>query len=208
MQREREIVMTNKRNSDMYRLYKEYQKTMKISKKARNKRQKMNRKIKENYNNPFRRKDYNDNKYDITLWNSMIRDLEDSMKMIEMYLDFDDRHYLHKEYDNTKKRILNQKSYEGEVPLETLYGESVLDTTEVIYEKELQEQIDGLLEEVLTERQRQVVKMYFCDNMTQEEIARELGIQKQNVSNYIQNSLEKLKKYIESNNNYLFLTEK
>lgn len=200
--------MTNKRNSDMYRLYKEYQKTMKISKKARNKRQKMNRKIKENYNNPFRRKDYNDNKYDITLWNSMIRDLEDSMKMIEMYLDFDDRHYLHKEYDNTKKRILNQKSYEGEVPLETLYGESVLDTTEVIYEKELQEQIDGLLEEVLTERQRQVVKMYFCDNMTQEEIARELGIQKQNVSNYIQNSLEKLKKYIESNNNYLFLTEK
>lgn len=185
--------MATKRNEEMYKLYEEYKKTMEISKKARNKRQKLNREIREKYEEPYSRKDFNDNKKDITLWNSMIRDLEESMKMIEMYLDYNDRHYLHKEYDEVKKRIYNPTSIEGEVPFETLYKESIPDMTDLVCDIELQEEIQELLDTVLTERQKQVIYMYFWENMTQEEIAKELGIQKQNVSNYIQNSLEKLR---------------
>ena len=185
--------MATKRNEEMYKLYEEYKKTMEISKKARNKRQKLNREIREKYEKPYSRKDFNENKKDITLWNSMIRDLEESMKMIEMYLDYNDRHYLHKEYDEVKKRIYNPTSIEGEVPFETLYQESIPDMTDLVCDIELQEEIQELLDTVLTERQKQVIYMYFWENMTQEEIAKELGIQKQNVSNYIQNSLEKLR---------------
>ena len=185
--------MATKRNEEMYKLYEEYKKTMEISKKARNKRQKLNREIREKYEEPYSRKDFNENKKDITLWNSMIRDLEESMKMIEMYLDYNDRHYLHKEYDEVKKRIYNPTSIEGEVPFETLYQESIPDMTDLVCDIELQEEIQELLDTVLTERQKQVIYMYFWENMTQEEIAKELGIQKQNVSNYIQNSLEKLR---------------
>lgn len=186
-----------KRNEAMYRLYEEYKETMKISKKARNKRQKLNREIVEKYKEPFKRRDYNDNKNDITHWNKMIRELEEDMKDIEMYLDFDDRYYLHKEYNDVKSMIYNQNSYEGEVPLETLYGESSPDTTDVVHYKELQEEIQELLNEVLTERQRQVIYMYFWDNLTQEEIGKRLGIDKSNVNRAIQNSLELLKKYID-----------
>lgn len=53
-----------------------------------------------------------------------------------------------------------------------------------------------LLNDVLTERQRQVIEMYYWDGMTQEKIARGLGINQQNVQSYIQNSLEKLRKCI------------
>ncbi|HSH36457.1 hypothetical protein, partial [Schnuerera sp.] len=114
-----------KRNKSMYKLYDEYKKAMKISKKARNKRQRMNREIREKYEEPYKRRDHVDNVNDITHWNSMIRDLEEDMKMIEMYLEFKDRHYLHKEYNDTKSMIYNQNSYEGIVPLEEIFGESV-----------------------------------------------------------------------------------
>jgi RNA polymerase sigma factor (sigma-70 family) len=48
--------------------------------------------------------------------------------------------------------------------------------------------------EKLTSRQREVVIMYFWHNMTQQEIAEELGIAQQAVSLYIGYSLKKLKK--------------
>ena len=50
--------------------------------------------------------------------------------------------------------------------------------------------------EKLTSRQREVVIMYFWHNMTQQEIAEELGITQQAVSLYIDYSLKKLRKTI------------
>ena len=158
------------KNENMYRLYDEYKNSMKLSKKARNKRQKINKQIREKYAEPYKRKDHVCNVNDITHWNSMIRDLEEDMKMIEMYLDFDDRYYLHKEYNDMKSMIYNQNSYEGIIPLEEIFGESIPDTTEIVTNVETQEEICELLDEVLTERQRQVIEMYFWQEKTQEEI--------------------------------------
>lgn len=177
----------------MYKLYDEYEKTMKISKKARNKRQKMNREIREKYEEPYKRRDHVDNVNDITHWNSMIRDLEEDMKMIEMYLDFDDRYYLHKEYNDMKSMIYNQNSYEGMIPLEEIFGESIPDTTEIVTRVELQEEIVESLDRVLTERQRKVIHMYFWEEMTQEEIGQALVSTQQAIAKTIMSSLEILR---------------
>lgn len=177
----------------MYNLYEQYKETMAISKKTRNKRQKMNREIREKYDEPYKRRDHVGNVNDITHWNSMIRDLEEDMKMIEMYLDFEDRYYLHKEYNDTKSMIYNQNSYEGIVPLEEIFGESIPDTTEIVTRVELQEEIVELLDRVLTERQRKVIHMYFWEEMTQEEIGEVLGLKQNTISQIITNSLEILR---------------
>ena len=102
-----------KKNKEMYKLYDSYNKTLKQSNKALRKRQKINANMREKYSEPYKRHDYNNNKADITLWNSMTNELEENMKMIEMYLDFDDRYYLHKEYNDMKSMIYNQNSYDG-----------------------------------------------------------------------------------------------
>lgn len=182
-----------KRNKDMYNLYEQYKETMAISKKTRNKRQRLNREIRERYEEPYKRRDHVDNVNDITHWNSMIRDLEEDMKMIEMYLEFEDRYYLHKEYNDTKSMIYNQNSYEGMVPLEEIFGESISDTTEIVTRVELQEEIVELLDRVLTERQRKVIHMYFWEEMTQEEIGKKLGVDKSTINRIIASSLEILR---------------
>lgn len=176
-------------NEDMYILYEEYKETLKNSKKPLRKRQKLNADMREEYESPFDREDYNLNKNDITSWNSMINELEEDMKMMEMYLDFDDRALLHRDYNNMKSMIYNQNSYEGEIPLETLYGASVPDTTDIVCDVEIQEEIVELLDKVLTDRQRQVVEMYFFDCITQEKIGEVLGLERSSITKILQNSL-------------------
>ena len=135
----------------MYDLYEEYKNSLGISKQALRKRQKLNADMRERYGSPFKRLDYNSNKNDITHWNSMVNELEENMKMIEMYLDFDDRVLLHRDYNNMKALIYNQNSYEGEVLLDDMYCESVPDVADIVCDVELQEEIVELLDEVLTE---------------------------------------------------------
>ena len=59
------------------------------------------------------------------------------------------------------------------------------------------------MDRVLTERQKQIVQMYFWDNMTQEEIAKEIGgITRQGVSFVLQNSIKNLQNVIKDTNLY------
>mgnify|MGYP001013375676 CR=1 FL=1 len=46
------------------------------------------------------------------------------------------------------------------------------------------------------ERQCKVYKMYYWDGMTQKKIGKKLGLDRVTVTQYIQNSLEKLRKCI------------
>lgn len=180
-------------NEDMYKMYENYKNTLKNARKTVTKRQKLNTEIREKYPSPYRREDYQKNKNDISAWNSMINELEEDIKMIEMYLDYDDREYLHRECESIRRLIYNKKSYEGEIPMGNLYSASIPDATDIVCDVELQEEIVELLDEVLTERQKQVVEMYFFDGMTQEKIARELGIDRVAATQHIQKSLEKLR---------------
>ena len=186
------------KSKEMYKLYEEYKESLNLAKKGLKKRQKLNKNIRDKYKKPFSREDYNLNKNDITNWNSMIRDLEEDMKMIEMYLDFKDRVLLHRDYNNMKSMILNQNSYEGEVPFETLYDECIDGVEEKICDIEFQEEIIDLLDKVLTERQKQVVNLYYFENRTQEQIGKVLGVDKATVSRNLQNSIEVLRIYAKS----------
>lgn len=188
----------NRQNQDMYDLYESYKVTLHNARKALASRQKINADMRDKYGSPFHREDYNLNKSDITNWNSMINELEVNMKEMELYLDFDDRVLLHRDYDNMKSMILNKNSYEGQIPLDDLYGECVKDTTDIICDVELQEEIVELLDDVLTGRQIQVVQMYFWEGMTQEKIAKELGVTQQAVTKIITNSIEILRNYVKS----------
>ena len=186
--------MEHKEN--MYKLYEEYKETLKKAKKALRKRQKLNAEIREKYEEPLQRADHVQNTSDITHWNSMIEGLGESIKMIEMYLDFEDREFLQKEYDRVKKLIYNQHSYEGRIEIDGLYGIKVEDILKSICETEFEEEMEELLDEILTVRQKQMIKMYYFEGMTQEEVADVLDMDKSSVSRNIQNSLEILRKYI------------
>lgn len=177
----------------MYKLYDEYKESLKIAKKTLLKRQKMNTEIRERYEEPYQNEEHLRNVVDITHWNSMISDLEEDMKCMELYLDYEDRVLLNRDCENMRKMIYDPKSYEGLVPLESAYGETVRDTIDIVCDVELQEEIVELLDEALTERQKQVIYMYFWEGMTQEQIAMKLGIAQQNVSANLQNSLEILR---------------
>lgn len=186
-----------RQNEDMYELYDSYKESLKISKKVLHKRQKMNANIRETYEYPYQRQDHQDNVVDITHWNSMIGELEEDMKCIEMYLDFNDRVMLHRDYDNMKKMIYDQNSYEGEIPLEGLYCESVPDTSELICDVELQEEIVSILDDVLTARQKQVVVMYFWERLTHDKIAKKLNVSRQLITKIIADSIEILRNCID-----------
>lgn len=188
----------------MYKLYEEYKETLKKAKKALRKRQKLNAEIREKYEKPLQRADHVQNTSDITHWNSMIEGLGESIKMIEMYLDFEDREFLQKEYDRVKKLIYNQHSYEGRIEIDGLYGIKVEDILKSICETEFEEEMAELLDEILTVRQKQVVEMYYFEGMTQEEVAEKLGIAQKNVSINLENSLEKLKNSINCEEIYKF----
>ena len=182
----------------MYVMYREYEQTLKKANKVLRKRQEINKGIRENHRDPFKRPDHVANVSDITNWNSMIRDLEEDMKMMEKYLEFEDRTLLHRDYNNMKSMILNQNSYEGEVPFDTLYDECVDGVEEKICEIEFQEEVVDLLDKVLTERQKQVINLYYFEEKTQEQIGKLLGIKQKNVSANLSNAIEILRKYVKS----------
>ena len=188
----------------MYKLYEDYKSSLKLARKGLRKRQKINANIRDKYEEPFGRQDYNINKNDITSWNRIINELKEVMKKIEMYLKFEDRELLHKDYEKTKRLILNPGSYEGLTPLDDAYGEIMPDSTDIVCDVEMQEEIMELLDKVLTERQREVIKMYFWEGMTQNEIANKLNIQQNTVSQIITNSLENLRNIIKESDNVSF----
>lgn len=191
--------MTEKNNS-MYEMYEEYKQTLKKSKRVLSKRQRINREIRENHSEPHRRSDHIRNTADITHWNSMIGELVEDMKCIEMYLDFNDRYYLHKQYFDTKSMIYNQNSYEGEIPFDPLYYECVDGVEEKICEIEFQEEIVDLLDKVLTERQKQVVNLYYFEEKTQEQIGKMLDLSRTRITGLLQESIKTLRKYVKSSN--------
>ena len=178
---------------DMYKLYEDYKSSLKLARKGLRKRQKINANIRDKYEEPFGRQDYNINKNDITSWNRIVNELKEVMKKIEMYLKFEDRELLHKDYEKTKRLILNPGSYEGLIPLDDAYGEIMPDSTDIVCDVEMQEEIVELLDRVLAERQREVVEMYFWEGMTQEQIGKVLGVTRQAVNEILGKSLELLK---------------
>lgn len=178
----------------MYILYDEYNNTHKNLNRSIRELQKKNSHLRDKNRNLGEDYIFNKNMIDITLMNEMSRDLVYSMELMEGYLDYEDRHYTNKKADSVSKAILSQYDLYGLVPDGELEYSSDIDNVEdIISNVELQEEIVELLDEVLTKRQKQVVQKYYWDGMTQEKIAKELGVTRQAITDNLANSIDKLR---------------
>lgn len=59
---------------------------------------------------------------------------------------------------------------------------------------EMKDSLYKVIDEELTERQKEMIEMYYFDDMVMQEIANELGVTKGNVSITIQRGLNRIKK--------------
>ncbi|NSW92831.1 MAG: sigma-70 family RNA polymerase sigma factor [Firmicutes bacterium] len=60
--------------------------------------------------------------------------------------------------------------------------------------QEMKQAIREVIQTELTDRQRELVQMYFMDGMSMREIAKQKGITKQSVSTTIQRAVKRIKK--------------
>lgn len=143
---------------------------------------------------------YEKNIIDISIINSMIRDLEDDLRAMEYYIPYDKRIMLHKECESVKRQILSSYSHDGLNPMGlSIYSDMVESAEDVICNIELQDDIQSIMSETLTDKQEEIVRMYFYDSYNQEEIADLLGVSQQAVQSTIKVSLEKLALKINKN---------
>lgn len=194
--------IANRENWD--KLYNEYRNTYNEILKLRNKLQKENKKIKnELYNKKNTELEqkllkmiYNKNKIDIELLNDMLKDAETSIEIIELYLDYDKREFLHRKYEQLKRQIFDGRSVEGIHPDGDIILPSNVEFEDVVCNRELQDMLWDMCELILSQRQKEVVYLYYWKNMTMEQIGKKIGIDKSNVSRNLQNSIEKLREHI------------
>lgn len=204
--------IANKENWN--KLHSEYKNTYNEILKLKNKLQKENKKIKnELYNKKNTELEqkllkmiYNKNKIDIELLNDMLKDVETSIEIIELYLDYDKREFLHKKHERLRKQIFDGRSVEGIHPDGDIILPSNVEFEDVVCNRELQEMLWDMCELILSQRQKEVVYLYYWKNMTMEQIGKKIGIDKSNVSRNLQNSIEKLREHISTLEivNYLY----
>ena len=180
--------------SSIEEIYADYENSLKNLRKLIRKRQERNSELADKDRNIGEQYVFNKNMIDITLMNEMVRDTIYDMETMEKYMDYDDRKYLHRRAKQVSDDILSSYTLYGLMPDgEVEYSSEIDNVEDIITNVELQEEIVELMDEVLTERQRQVVNCYFWECKTQEEIAKELKLDRTTITKMIQNSLEKLR---------------
>ncbi|HZJ98588.1 MAG TPA: sigma-70 family RNA polymerase sigma factor [Tissierellaceae bacterium] len=183
----------------MYILYDEYNNTHKNLNRSIRELQKKNSHLRDKDRNLGEDYIFNKNMIDITLMNEMSRDLVYSMELMEGHLDYEDRHYTNRKADSISRAIFSQHDLYGLVPDGELEYSSDIDNVEdIVSNVELQEEIIDLLDEALTERQKQVVNLYYFECKTQEQIAKLLGVKQHTISQIAANAIEALQKYVKS----------
>lgn len=183
----------------MYILYDEYNDTHKNLNKSIRKLQDKNSHLRDKDRNLGEDYIFNKNMIDITLMNEMSRDLIYSMELMEGHLDYEDRHYTNRKADSISRAIFSQHDLYGLVPDGELEYSSDIDNVEdIVSNVELQEEIIDLLDDALTERQKQVVNLYYFECKTQEQIGKLFGVTKQAINLTIANSIEVLRKYVKN----------
>jgi len=108
-----------------------------------------------------------------------IKEKNEKLIMIEKHLPINKQIITYKTLSKTYKQkyfIENSKSIE-----------------DIINDKELSEKIDNILYDLLTTQQYSCIKLYYGLDMTQKNVAKELGISRQAVAIHIKKALNKIK---------------
>jgi RNA polymerase sigma factor (sigma-70 family) len=122
--------------------------------------------------------------------NSMARDMIFSVQMMEEYIDYDDRHRLHSVDEQYRKQIANNRCIVGYVPEG---GMDVENPADLACNVALQDALQDVIQILLSDRQQQVVKLYYFDGYTQEEIAKQLNTSQQNVAARLKDAINVLR---------------
>jgi predicted DNA-binding protein YlxM (UPF0122 family) len=109
---------------------------------------------------------------------------------LERYLPYEERYYSRKYNEEQRKLTYNKASNVGIIFKEKI---SVKEIEKIVHNKLLQKELLYMLKDLLTDKQYTCVFMYFFEGYTQEHIADKLKIERPTVTQYIQNSIEKIR---------------
>jgi len=115
-----------------------------------------------------------------------IKEKNEKLMMIEKYLPIN-------------KQIITYKTL-SKIYKQTFFTENNKTIEDIINDKELSEKIDNILYDILTTQQYSCIKLYYGLDMTQNNIAKELGIERTSVKNHLKRAINKIKKYLIINN--------
>ena len=175
---------TNQSNHiQMKRLIQEYEDTISLISKEINKLRILYQEAKEN-------QEKNSIKVQIQHYNSMVRDMIYSICMMEEYLPSEERHRLNQLHDSYSKQALDKRNIVGYVPEG---GLKVNDPADLACNIILQEKLNEVIQLILSEKQWETLVLYYIYDMSQEEIARELGVERSTIAKRLKSSIEVLR---------------
>jgi RNA polymerase sigma factor (sigma-70 family) len=122
------------------------------------------------------------------------KEIIENIMMIEEYLPFEKRLFLHKKNNEITKLIFNKSANFGFVPVEKLKYKEI---EGLVHNKVLQNELLNMLKELLTDKQYTCVYLHYFEKMTQQKIADKLYISKQTINEHIFDSIKKIR-----NDNY------
>lgn len=117
------------------------------------------------------------------------KELLEVILWLEKYLPYEKREYTKKQAQETKRLTFDKKSNVGFTPLDN-YTDKI---EKIVENKILKNELLYIIKTLLSDKQYSCVYLYFWEGMTQEEIAKKLGISKSEVNQKIQVSIDKIK---------------
>jgi RNA polymerase sigma factor (sigma-70 family) len=116
-------------------------------------------------------------------------DLIDTIKEFESYLSYEKRYYLNQDNERFKKMILDKNDEFGYVPIQ----KNDNDLEKIIIDKEMKKILYEMLKLELTGQQFKCIELYYSKNLTQEETAEELNIDRTTVAFHLKDAIGKIK---------------
>jgi RNA polymerase sigma factor (sigma-70 family) len=127
----------------------------------------------------------------VRIVNSMIRDVHDVIYDIEAYLPLKQRKYTLRRIRRYQQYIEDRRNLEGIVPNEK--PPIIKAPHEIIYDVDFKQVLHSTIESICNDDQKYLLSAYFMYDMTQDKIAKKLGISQSRVSQQIREIILKIR---------------
>ena len=130
-------------------------------------------------------------KRSITLINSMIQDVTFSLQGLEAYLPLSQRKYTLNKIKMHQKNVENYKSNNGVFPSGAI--SSIKTPHDVLYDVDFRQALHSTIESVCNNEQKYLLSAYFMYGMTQDKIAKKMGVHKSRISQQLREIILKIR---------------
>lgn len=117
------------------------------------------------------------------------KEILETIIAIESYLPYEKRAFTHNQENEIRRLTFNKASNVGFVPCDN----EIENVEDIIGNKLVRNELLYMMKDLLTKKQYTCMYMYYWERVTQEEIAKRIGVEHNNVSAYIKNSIEKIR---------------